>query len=162
MRRTIVMAIAGLMSLTAAAWAGETENKDRKNKNTKEMKTIQITKEDFVKKVADYEATGGKWKYLGDKPAIVDFYADWCGPCRMLAPVLEELAAEYEGEIYVYKVDTQSEEELASVFGIRSIPSILFIPMEGQPQMSQGAMPKDALAEVINDVLLKDKEVKKN
>jgi thioredoxin len=118
------------------------------------MKTIQLTKADFLKKVADYETSPGEWKYLGDKPAIIDFYADWCGPCKMVAPILEELAAEYEGKIDIYKVDTEQQQELAAAFGIRSIPSLLFIPMQGAPQMAHGAMPKTAFKEAIDTVLL--------
>jgi thioredoxin len=117
-------------------------------------KTIKMTKEDFQTKVFNYEEDDSEWKYLGDKPAIIDFYADWCGPCRRIAPILEELAAEYEGEIYIYKVDVDKEKELASVFGIRSVPCILFIPMEGGPQIAQGALPKDVFKEAIKEVLL--------
>lgn len=119
------------------------------------MKTIAITKADFLTKIANYETNPKEWKYLGDKPALIDFYADWCGPCKVVAPILEELAAEYEGKIYIYKVNTEKEEELAAAFGIRSIPSLLFIPMEGQPQMAQGALPKKTLKEAIDSVLLK-------
>lgn len=118
------------------------------------MKTITLTKEEFLKRVANYEASPNEWKYLGDKPALVDFYASWCGPCKMVAPILEELAAEYEGEIYIYKVNTEEEEELASIFGIRSIPSLLFIPMNGKPQMAQGAMSKKDFKQAIDSVLL--------
>ena len=117
------------------------------------MKTIHLTKEEFLKKVANYEANPTEWKYLGDKPCIIDFYADWCGPCKMVGPVLEELAKEYEGKIYVYKVDTETEQELAAVFGIQSIPTLLFIPMNDKPQIAQGALPKNTLIKVINDVL---------
>lgn len=119
------------------------------------MKTIHLTKDDFLAKVANYETDPTEWKYLGDKPAIIDFYADWCGPCKMVAPVLEELAAEYDGKIYVYKVNTEQEQELAGTFGIRSIPSLLFVPMSGPPQMAQGAMPKASFKEAIENVLLK-------
>ena len=115
------------------------------NKNAKNMKTIALTKADFLKKVADYEKNPEEWIYLGDKPAIIDFYASWCGPCKMVAPVLEELAAEYDGQIYVYKVNTEQEQELAALFNIRSIPSFLFIPMNDKPQMAMGAMPKSSL-----------------
>lgn len=118
------------------------------------MKTIHLTKADFLKKVADYEKNPQEWKYLGDKPALIDFYATWCGPCKALSPVLEELAAEYGDQIYIYKVDTGEEQELAAVFGIRSVPSLLFIPREGQPQMALGAMPKAALKEHIDRILL--------
>ena len=89
------------------------------------------------------------------KKILIDFYADWCGPCKAIAPTLEELAAEYEGQIYIYKIDTEQEQELAAAFGIRSIPSLLFVPMDGQPQMSAGAMSKPQLKEAIDKVLLK-------
>lgn len=118
------------------------------------MQTIQLTKEDFLQKVANYEENPETWKYLGDKPCIIDFYADWCGPCKMIAPVLDELAEEYKNEIYIYKVDTEVEQELAAAFGIRSIPSILFCPLDSQPQMAQGALPKNSLVQAINVVLL--------
>ena len=120
-------------------------------------KTIHLTRADFLKKVANFEKNPDKWVYLGDKPAIIDFYADWCGPCKSIAPVLEELAAEYDGQIYIYKINTETEQELASVFGIRSIPSLLFVPMNEAPQMAQGAMPKSAFKEAIETVLLKKK-----
>lgn len=124
------------------------------NKNAKNMKTIALTKADFLKKVADYEKNPEEWKYLGDKPALIDFYASWCGPCKALAPVLEELAAEYGDRIYIYKINTEEEQELAAAFGIRSIPTLLFIPMEGKPQMAQGALPKASLKEAIDKVML--------
>lgn len=123
------------------------------NKGDETMKATNITKEDFLTKVMDYKNNPTEWKYLGDKPAIIDFYASWCGPCKMMAPIMDELAAEYEGEVYIYKVDTEAEQELAQVFGIRSIPSILFIPMDGQPMMSQGAMPKAELKKIIDEKL---------
>ncbi len=112
-----------------------------------------LTKETFLKKVFDYE-NNTEWKYEGELPAIIDFYADWCGPCKMVAPILEDLSKEYEGKISIYKVDTEKEQELASVFGIRSIPSILFIPKEGKPQMAAGAMPREGFVEAINTLLL--------
>lgn len=118
------------------------------------MQTIHLTKSEFLAKVADYETSPNEWKYLGDRPAVIDFYASWCGPCKMIAPILEELAAEYGDSIYVYKINTEEEQELAAAFGIQSIPTLLFVPMEGAPQMAQGAMPKNALKEAIDKVLL--------
>lgn len=111
-----------------------------------------LTKETFKEKIFDYEAKKD-WDYQGELPAIIDFYADWCGPCKMVAPILEELSKEYEGKINIYKIDTEKERELAGAFGIQSIPSILFIPGEGQPQMAAGALPKQALVEAIQNVL---------
>ncbi len=118
------------------------------------MKTIQLTKDEFLRRVADYETNPSEWKYLGDKPAIVDFYADWCGPCKMVAPILEELAAEYGDSIYIYKINTEEEPELSAAFGIRSIPSLLFIPMNESPQMAMGAMSKADFKRAIEEVLL--------
>jgi thioredoxin 1 len=113
-----------------------------------------LTQETFKEKIFDFE-TNKEWKFEGKLPAIIDFYADWCGPCKMVAPVLEELAKEYEGKIDIYKVNTEQEQELAAAFGIRSIPSILFIPLKEQPQMSQGALPKASFVKAIDDILLK-------
>lgn len=113
-----------------------------------------LTKQSFIDKVFDYE-NEKEWKYKGTLPCIIDFYADWCGPCKMVAPVLEELSKEYDGKVEIYKVDTEAEQELAAVFGIRSIPSILFVPKDGQPQMSAGALPKQSFIQAINDILLK-------
>lgn len=117
------------------------------------MKTMSLNKADFLNKVANYETSPSEWKFLGERPAIIDFYATWCGPCKMLSPVLEELAAEYAGKIDIYKINVEEEEELAGVFGVRSVPTLLFVPMEGAPQMAQGALPKNVLQEAIRNVL---------
>lgn len=117
------------------------------------MATIKLTTQDFKDKVFDY-TKNQDWNYAGTLPAIIDFYADWCGPCKMIAPVLEELSKEYEGKILIYKVDTEVEEELAHVFGIQSIPSLLFIPMTDQPMMQAGALPKNVLKQVIEEKLI--------
>ena len=116
-----------------------------------------LTKETFKEKVFDFEANK-EWKFIGKNPCIIDFYADWCGPCKMVAPVLEELSADYKGKVDIYKVDTEDQQELSAMFGIKSIPSILFIPLEGQPQMFTGALPKDSFVEIINEVLLNIKK----
>ena len=119
------------------------------------MALEHLTKQTFIDKVFDFE--GNKdWKFEGDLPCIIDFYADWCGPCKMVAPILEELSKEYSGKINIYKIDTESEQELAGAFGIRSIPSMLFCPKEGQPQMAVGALPKDSMKQAIQDILLKE------
>jgi len=114
--------------------------------------TEHLTKETFKSKVFDYEKNK-EWKFEGEKPCIVDFYADWCGPCKMVAPVLEELSEDFSGKLNVYKINTEEEQELASVFGIRSIPSFLFVPVSGQPQMAMGALPKDTFIKAFKDVL---------
>jgi thioredoxin 1 len=110
-----------------------------------------LTKETFKQKVFNFEENT-EWKFEGNRPCIIDFYADWCGPCKMVAPVLEELSKEYEGKVDIYKVDTEKEQELAAMFGIRSIPSILFVPRDAQPQMASGALPKQAFVKAIEDI----------
>ncbi|MCG8479358.1 MAG: thioredoxin [Spirochaetales bacterium] len=114
--------------------------------------TESLTKQSFIEKVFNYE-DNEEWKYEGTKPAIIDFYADWCGPCKMVAPILEELSEEYADKVSVYKVDTDAEQELASVFGIQSIPSMLFVPLDDKPQMAVGALPKDNIKQAMKDVL---------
>ncbi|MBO1735757.1 MAG: thioredoxin [Coprobacter sp.] len=121
------------------------------------MGTKHLTKAEFLTKVANFEANPKEWKYLGNKPCIIDFYATWCGPCKAVAPVLEELAEEYAGKIDIYKVDVDQEQELAGAFGIRSVPSILFVPMDGQPQMAMGAMSKADFKKAIEEILLPQK-----
>jgi thioredoxin len=112
----------------------------------------RLTKDTFRTKIFDFEKNQ-EWKYEGELPCIIDFYADWCGPCKMVAPVLEDLLQEYNGKINIYKVDTEDQQDLAAMFGIRSIPSLLFVPKEGKPQMAMGALPKQAFKEAIKDVL---------
>lgn len=116
------------------------------------MPTVKLTAQKFKDEIFDY-TTQKEWNYKGEKPAIIDFYADWCGPCKMVAPILEELSDEHP-DVIIYKVDTEVEQELSAVFQIRSIPSILFIPMDRQPMMQAGALPKNALEEVISKELL--------
>ncbi|MPN05391.1 hypothetical protein SDC9_152641 [bioreactor metagenome] len=156
--KLIITALAAsFMFVACSNNSNNSNNKQETNLNKTNMtKTIHLTKADFLTKVANYEKNSQTWEYLGDKPAIIDFYADWCGPCKMVAPILEQLAAEYEGQIYIYKVDTEAEQELAADFGIRSIPTLLFVPMNEAPQMAQGALPKDAFKQAIDEVLLKN------
>jgi thioredoxin len=156
---TLVLGLSVFMSCSKKESSKTESNVDSKTTNVNNLKINNKTKmehltvETFKSKVFDYEKNK-EWKFEGNNPAIIDFYADWCGPCKMVAPVLEELSNEYEGKVDIYKVDTEVEQELASVFGIRSIPSILFIPKSGQPQMSAGAMQKEGFVQAINEILL--------
>jgi thioredoxin len=111
-----------------------------------------LTKESFLQKVFNYEQNK-EWKFEGELPCIIDFYADWCGPCKMVEPILQELAHEYRGKLKIYRVNTEAEQELAAAFGIQSIPSILFVPLNDKPQMTVGALPKKTLKEAITEVL---------
>lgn len=117
----------------------------------------KLDKKAFIEKIFDFESKK-EWEFKGALPAIVDFYADWCGPCKMVSPILEKLAAEHEGKINIYKVDTDKEQELAAAFGIMSIPSLLFIPRKGEPQMARGALAREAFDKIIADVLGVKKE----
>jgi len=113
----------------------------------------QLTKQTFLEKVFDYEKNQD-WKFEGEIPAVVDFWAPWCGPCRMVAPIIDELSVEYKGKVNFYKVNTDEEQELGAVFGIKSIPSLLFIPKAGQPKLAVGALPKESFISAIEKELL--------
>ncbi|MEL7586113.1 MAG: thioredoxin domain-containing protein [Prolixibacteraceae bacterium] len=126
-----------------------------------EGRTQLISKDQFLKEIWNYEASPDEWKFLGKKPVIIDFYADWCGPCKIASPILDEVAQEYEGKVTVYKIDTEKERELAGVFGISSIPAFLYIPVDGKPVMTAGIgrskeQTKDMFIENINKYLLKN------
>ena len=125
-------------------------NKNNNNKTENKMTVTELTQEDF-------ETNPNAWKFEGDKPAVIDFYATWCGPCKMMSPILDEISKEYEGKINIYKVNVDKEADLASVFGIRSIPSLLFVPMKKEPSMVQGAMQKNELKKLVDDILLESK-----
>ncbi|HNX59222.1 MAG TPA: thioredoxin [Spirochaetota bacterium] len=111
-----------------------------------------LSKQEFMEKIFDYTSSE-KWSFKGNRPAIVDFYAEWCGPCKMISPVLEDLAKQYDGKIDIYKVNTDEASDLASDFGITSVPTLLFIPKDGEPRFAQGALPRAAFQEIIRDVL---------
>lgn len=119
-----------------------------------DLKPEFLTAETFKKKVWDYEKNPEAWVYEGTEPAIIDFYADWCKPCKMVAPILDEISKEYAGKIKVYKIDTQKEKELAAVFQVSSIPTFLYIPVNGKPQMDRGYKDKAAFVQIINQVLI--------
>jgi thioredoxin 1 len=119
----------------------------------KDNKVVHLTTQEFKEKVFNFDVNK-EWKYEGTLPAIIDFYADWCGPCKMVAPILQEIAKDYAGKIIVYKVDTDSEQELAQTFGISSIPTLFFIPLNGQPQSAMGALPRQTFDLAIKEVLL--------
>lgn len=123
-------------------------------------KVIELTKSEFLKKVYDYEKNTDKWIYSGNKPAIIDFYADWCGPCRMMSPVLKSMAEKYKNNIVVYKINVDEEKELAAAFGITSLPTILFVPTSGKPHIVKGALPKDVMEKGIKEILLGKKSDK--
>ena len=152
----LILAACGGASEARSA-QNENQQKEQQSKTTTVMKPIHLTKAEFLKKVVDYEGNPTEWKYLGEKPAIIDFYASWCGPCKRVAPILDELAAEYGDKIDIYKIDTEQEQELAAAFGIQSIPTFLFIPKEGQPQISMGALPREEFVKQIDTFLLKKK-----
>ncbi|MDR0873688.1 MAG: thioredoxin [Prevotellaceae bacterium] len=114
-------------------------------------KVIHLTKADFITKVFNYE-TATEWKYLGDKPAVIDFYAIWCGPCKVMSPILDELSVQYADSIYFYKIDVDKEQELSAAFGIRSIPTLFFIPLSGTPQVLEGALPKEDVVKMIQQI----------
>jgi thioredoxin 1 len=137
-----------LLTNVSAVDPGNTTSDSEKNTGI-----VYLTNESFKKLIFNFE-TNKEWRYEGNKPAIIDFYASWCSPCRQLAPVIEEIAKEFDGKIVVYKVDTDKEQKLSQVLGISSLPTLLFIPVKGQPQASMGALPKETLVSIINQVLL--------
>ena len=117
------------------------------------MATINLTKGGFVRRVADIDAMATDWKFLGDKPAMIDFYASWCGPCQRLLPIVESLADEFEGKVDIYKVNVDQEQELAAAFNVRTIPTLIFIPMSGKPEREVGAKSESELREKLNNLL---------
>ena len=143
---------------TADHKISETKNSVVKNEQittSGDVKPIYLTTADFKERIWDYENNPEEWVYRGELPCIIDFYADWCKPCKMVAPIMDDLADVYDGRVIIYKVDTDKERELASVFQVRSIPSILFAPMEGKPAMQPGAMQKQDYMNIIDEYVLK-------
>ena len=164
MKKTTLLLLAATTAMTMAACKPQNKvtqqqknnvNKELKVKEKRNMTVSELTTAEFKKKVMDFEKHPKEWVFEGERPAIIDFYATWCGPCKATAPILEERAGEYAGKVDIYKVDVDQQQELAAMFGIRSIPSLLFIPKDGQPQMQVGAMNKQQLEAAIKSTLLK-------
>ncbi len=161
-KATLVLLMVTAMALTACSpqnskksQTTDNVNKELKVKEKKNMTVTELTTSEFKKRVMDFDKHPQEWVFEGDKPAIIDFYATWCGPCKATAPILDELANDYAGKIDIYKVDVDQQQELAALFGVRSIPSLLFIPKEGKPQMQVGAMNKQQFEAAIKSTLLK-------
>lgn len=156
--KTLTAIFALSLAFITTACAGNKENKSMNSQNEQsDMETTSLTKADFLKKVYNYEANPNEWKFEGSRPAIIDFYATWCGPCKAMAPVLESIGKEYTGKVDVYKIDVDKESELAAAFGIRSIPTLLMIPAKRDPRILQGAMPKEQLTKIVDEFLLEKK-----
>jgi thioredoxin len=143
-----------MFSLTGCPKGAERQANENTATETAKGDVVVLNKADFLSKVFNYEKNRNEWVYEGDKPCIVDFYADWCGPCRKVSPILKDLAMLYKEDIVVYKVDVDTESELAEAFGIQSIPTLLFIPRDGEPQIALGALPREELVEQIDTYLL--------
>lgn len=146
--KSAIVAATLLAGLTACA------QRTPGTQNQKKMEAQELNAAEFRKQIYDYEKNPDAWKFEGDQPAVIDFYATWCGPCKMMAPVMETLAAEYAGRVRIYKVDVDKEQRLAALFGVRSIPTFLFIPREGKPQHANGAMSIDQMRKIIDGTLL--------
>ena len=162
MKKGIITLSALILTFTLISCGYSTASDQDPEKGGKDGKSIHLTKAEFIEKVFDYEKNGDEWKFEGDIPCIIDFYTDWCPPCKIAGPILEELAAEYEGKIHVYKINTDKERELASAFGISSIPTFMLCPKEGQPQVFTGIeqtpeATKELFKKAIDEVLLKKK-----
>lgn len=156
--KTLTAIFALSLAFITTACAGNKDNQSiNSQKEQNDMEVTALTKADFLKKVYNYEATPNEWKFEGSRPAIIDFYATWCGPCKAMAPVLENIGKEYAGKVDVYKIDVDKESELAGAFGIQSIPTLLMIPVKGDPKILQGAMPKDQLTKIVDEFLLEKK-----
>lgn len=151
------MVVVVLFLASCSMSANSDKNESGKVSEQKKGEVIVLNKADFLSKVFNYEKNPTQWMYEGDKPCIIDFYADWCGPCKRVAPVLVELAEQYKDDLIIYKINVDNEKELAMAFGIQSIPTLLFIPKTGTPQVSQGALSKEQFVEQIESFLLKEK-----
>ncbi len=157
MKNKTIHSVKTVFATAMALLVGMTASAQDRSESTNEttMKAIELNAAEFRKQIYDYEKNPTAWKYEGDLPAVIDFYATWCGPCKMMAPVMETLAGEYEGRVRIYKIDVDKEQRLAALFGVRSIPTFLFIPQSGDPQHAMGAMDISQMRRIIDEVLLK-------
>ncbi len=155
MKKTVTLIVFFLTSILAyACQEANNQSKAKEKQKNEKSKVIQMNKEMFINDIFDYR-NSQTWNFKGDKPAIIDLYAVWCGPCRMVAPIMEDLANEYEGKINIYKVNVDKERELASFLGANSIPLFVFIPLKGEPRLFNGAADKKTYKKIIDDFLLK-------
>lgn len=154
MKKILFASVLILMSVVFACSCTSSGNPPS-GKDGSVSKPVQMDKKMFLTQVFDYEKNPNEWKFIGKRPCVIDFYADWCGPCRLVAPIMDDMAKEYEGKVDFYKINVDNEKELARMFGIQSIPAVLFIPSEGKPQMTQGALPKTTFVQIINDTFFK-------
>ena len=160
---SIILTLSAAMLISCSGKSGSKTGNDQNTTTTKteevatqsDGKTQHLTTAQFKSKVMNYDKNPKQWVFEGDKPCIVDFYADWCKPCKMIAPIMEELAVKYEGQINIYKVNVDKEKELANVFGINSIPYVMFVGMQGEPSVQRGALPKEEYDRIIREFLLK-------
>ena len=150
-KKTIIMKKSILIAIAILAFGFAANAQEKKE----ESKVKHLTYNEFLKKVWDFEKNPNTFIYKGELPAIIDFYADWCGPCRRVAPIMEKLAEEYDGKLLVYKVNTDQERGLSAAFQVKSIPMVLFIPLEGQPMMQVGALPEEGYRKVVEEQLIK-------
>jgi len=153
LKKGFLFALIALLSSFSTNMLAQNQTRTSATNTEAEGKVIHINKEEFLKKVFNFE-TSTEWKFLGNRPVILNFYANWCGPCRMIAPFLEQLAEEYKEQIYIYKINIDQEKELARAFGAGSIPLLVFVPMQGQPQANKGALPKEDIKRAIDIILL--------
>jgi thioredoxin len=150
----IMIAMIGLTTACSSKPAGKDAGQTQNNTTTESGKPEHITYDEFLVKVWNFEENPQKWVFKGDIPVIIDFYADWCGPCKKIAPIMDKIAKEYDGKVKVYKINVDNERKLAGVFQVQSIPSVLFVPMSGQPSMQTGALPEDAYYKIVKEQLL--------
>ncbi len=158
MTKNFIILISAILLMTTACSNTTGKQANSPEKSGAPGKPEYLTYETFLEKVWNFEKNPQSWVYEGDVPAIVDFYADWCAPCRRIAPIMEKIAKDYEGRLKVYKIDVDKEQRLASVFQVRSIPSILFTPLQGQPMMQAGALSEEMYIKIIEEELLKAKQ----